>query len=44
MVDMKFLKLYDFRITLYWGVFGLADYEFQIGFSEFIIANLIWQA
>ena len=34
MVDMKFWKLYDFRTTLYSGVFGVADYEFQIGFSE----------
>ena len=31
MVDMKFWKLYDIRITLYSGVFRVADYEFQIG-------------
>ena len=43
MVDMKFWKLYDCRITLYSGVFGAADYEFQIVFSEFRIADLIWQ-
>ena len=43
MVDTKFWKLYDFRITLYSGVFRVADYEFQIVFSEFRIANLIWQ-
>ena len=35
MVDMKFWKLYDIRITLYSGFFGVADYEFQIGFSKF---------
>ena len=43
MVDMKFLKLYGFRITLYLGVFGVANYEFQIVFSEFRIADLIWR-
>ena len=35
MVDIIFWKLYDFRITLYSGVFGVADYEFQIGFLKF---------
>ena len=35
MVDIKFWKLYDIRITLYLGVFGVADYEFQIGFLKF---------
>ena len=34
MVDMKFWKLCDFRISLYSGVFGVADYEFQIGFLK----------
>ena len=43
MVDIKFWKLYDFRLTLYSAVFGVADYEFQILFSEFRIADLIWQ-
>ena len=43
MVDMKFWKLYDIRITLYSGVFGVADDEFQIVFSEFCIIDLIWQ-
>ena len=43
MVDMKFRKLYDFRITQCSGVFGVADYEFQIVFSEFRIADLTWQ-
>ena len=35
MVDMKLWKLYDIRITLFSGVFGVADYEFQIGFLKF---------
>ena len=35
MVDIKFWKLYDIRITLYSGVCGVADYEFQIGFLKF---------
>ena len=35
MVDMKFSKLYDFRINLYSGVFGVADYECEIGFLKF---------
>ena len=34
MADMKFRKLYDFRTTLYLGVFGVADCEFQIGFLK----------
>ena len=43
MVDMKFWKLYDLSITLYSGVFGVADYEIQIVFLEFRIADPIWQ-
>ena len=43
MVDIKFWKLYDFRITLYSEVFGVADHEFRIVFSEFRIADPIWQ-
>ena len=39
---MKFWKLYDFRISLYSTVFEVADYEFDIGFSEFKIADPIW--
>ena len=35
MVDIKFWKLYDIRITLYSGVFRVTDYEFQIGFLKF---------
>ena len=42
-MDMKFWKLHDFCITLSSGVFAVPDYEFQILFSEFRIANLIWQ-
>ena len=34
MADRKFWKLYDFRTTLYSGVFGVADYEFQIEFQN----------
>ena len=41
MVDMKFWKLYDFRISLYSTVFEVADYEFKIGFSEFKMADII---
>ena len=41
--DMKFVKLYGFSTTPYSGVFGVADYEFQIVISEFRIADLIWQ-
>ena len=43
MADMTFWKLYDFRTTLYSGVFGVADYKFQFGFSEFHIADPIWK-
>ena len=35
MAAMKFWKLYDFRTTLYSGVFGVTDCEFQIEFTEF---------
>ena len=40
MVDMKFWKLYDFRISLYSGVFGVTDYEFQIEFLKFHRLNV----
>ena len=43
MVDMKFLKLYDFRISLYSTVFEVVDYEFDFRFSEFIMADPIWK-
>ena len=35
MVDMKFWKLYDIRIILYSTAVKVADYEFDIRFSEF---------
>ena len=34
MVDLKFWKLYDFRISLYSTVFEVADYEFDIGIQN----------
>ena len=37
MVDMKFWKLYDFRISLYSTVFEVADYEF--GYSGYQLKN-----
>ena len=43
MVGMKFRKLYDFRISPYSTVFEVADYEFDIGFSEFEMVNPIWR-
>ena len=43
MADVIFWKPYDFRGTLCSKVFKVADYEFQIGFSEFRIVDLIWQ-
>ena len=35
MVDMKFWELNDFRVSLYSGISGVADYKFQIGFLKF---------
>ena len=43
MADIKFWKLYDFRISLYSMVFEVADYEFDIGFPEFEMADPIWR-
>ena len=43
MSDMQFWKPYDFRETLYSEAFGVADYEFDIGFSEFKMADPIWR-
>ena len=38
-------KSNDFHIILYFKVFEVADYEFDIGFSEFKMADLIcWKA
>ena len=42
MADIIFWKANDFRGTLYSKVFEVADYEFDIRFSEFKIADPIW--
>ena len=42
MADMLFWKLNDFCGTSYSKVFEVADYEFDIGFSEFKMADPIW--
>ena len=42
MSDMQFWKLHDFRETLYSKAFGVADYEFDIGFSKFKITDIIF--
>ena len=41
MADIIFLKANDFYIILYSKVFEVADYEFDIGFSEFKMADAI---
>ena len=41
MADTIFWKPNDFRGTLYFNVFKVADYEFDIGFSEFKMADPI---
>ena len=43
MADIIFWKSNDFRGTLYSRAFEVADYEFDIGFSEFEMADLIWR-
>ena len=43
MTDKIFCKPNDFRGTLYSKVFDVADYEFDNGFSEFKMADLIWR-
>ena len=43
MADIIFRKANDFHITLYSKVFEVADYEFDIGFSVFKMADLIWR-
>ena len=43
MADMIFWNTNDFRGTLCSTVFKVADYEFDIGFSEFKMADPIWQ-
>ena len=42
MSDMQFWISHDFRETLYSEAFGVADYEFDIGFSEFKMADPMW--
>ena len=40
--DIQFWKPHDFVKTLYSKAFGVADYEFDIGFSEFKMADIIF--
>ena len=42
MADIIFWTANDFRGTLYSKVFEVASYEFDIGFSEFKMADPIW--
>ena len=42
MADIIFWEANDFHITLYSKVFEVADYEFDIAFSEFKMADPIW--
>ena len=42
MADIISWKGNDFRGTLYSKVFEVADYEFDIGFSEFKMADIIF--
>ena len=42
MADIIFWKANDFRGTLYSKVFEVADYEFDIRFPEFKMADPIW--
>ena len=43
MSDIQFWKPHDFRETLNSEAFGVDDYEFDIGFTEFKMADLIWR-
>ena len=43
MADIIFWKSNDFRGTLYSRVFGVANYEFDIGFIFFEMADPIWR-
>ena len=38
----NFERTHNYRKTLYLKAFGVADYEFDIGFSEFKMADPIW--
>ena len=42
MADIIFWRANDFRGPLYSKVFEVADYEFDIGFSKFKMADPIW--
>ena len=42
MADIIFWKANDFRGTLYSKGFEVVDYEFDIGFSEFKMAGLVF--
>ena len=39
----NFEKPHNYRKTLYLKAFGVDDYEFNIGFSEFKMADPIWR-
>ena len=41
MAAITFWKANDFHITLYSKVFEVTDYEFDIGFSEFKMADKV---
>ena len=43
MSDMQFWKPHDFRENQNSEVFDVADYKFDIGFSEFKMADPIWR-
>ena len=43
MADIILWKPKDFRGTLYSKVFEVADYEFDIRYSEFKTADPIWR-
>ena len=43
MADIIFWKPNGIRATLYSKVFEVADYEFDIGFLEFKMADPIWK-
>ena len=43
MADKFFLNSSDLLETRYSGVFGVADYEFEVSSKKFKMADLIWQ-
>ena len=42
MADTFLTKLTESLATRYSGVFGFADYKYEVSFSKFKIADLIW--